>query len=203
MANTSYMKDYYIRNKKKLNEASALWRKNNPQKVKELKKKWRECHKKQCKDCLKEWRHKNIEHSREYHRNYGKKNRESANLSHTKWKKKNKYKVASLNRKSYLKKTYSLTLEQYDKMFEIQGGVCAICNQPETWRRLSVDHNHQTGKVRGLLCSKCNTDLGIFEKKLDSFLSYFKKYEGIKLWQMNRLYVINQRWKQATQDTIR
>lgn len=72
--------------------------------------------------------------------------------------------------KKRLKEQYDLTLEQYDTMFEAQKGVCAICRSPETAkgnhgniRRLSVDHNHKTGVVRGLLCSKCNAGIGYFD----------------------------------------
>lgn len=64
-----------------------------------------------------------------------------------------------------LMKRYGLTVEQYNQMFAEQGGVCAICGQQEVHeyrRRLSVDHNHETGEVRGLLCHACNTGLGKF-----------------------------------------
>jgi 5-methylcytosine-specific restriction endonuclease McrA len=66
---------------------------------------------------------------------------------------------------------FGLTVEQYDAMHEAQGGVCAICKQPETSSRggkvyrLAVDHNHNTGEVRGLLCFKCNSAMGSFEKR--------------------------------------
>ncbi len=59
-----------------------------------------------------------------------------------------------------LKNRYGITLEQYDEMFEEQDGNCAICGLPELMKRLSVDHNHNTGEVRGLLCAKCNRFLG-------------------------------------------
>lgn len=53
------------------------------------------------------------------------------------------------------------TLEDYEKLLEAQGGVCAICGIPPTPKRaLCVDHCHSTGKVRGLLCTKCNRTLG-------------------------------------------
>lgn len=63
---------------------------------------------------------------------------------------------------------YGITLDDYNKMHEQQGGVCAICQRQErvkdvrrgTLRKLSVDHCHATGKVRALLCSDCNTTLG-------------------------------------------
>ncbi len=63
------------------------------------------------------------------------------------------------------------TIEDYDAMYTKQGGVCAICQQPETSSRngkvyrLAVDHDHNTGKVRGLLCFKCNSAMGSFEKR--------------------------------------
>lgn len=58
---------------------------------------------------------------------------------------------------------YGISIAEYDKMFEAQNGVCVICELPEITRRLSIDHNHQTGEVRGLLCSRCNILVGIIE----------------------------------------
>lgn len=64
------------------------------------------------------------------------------------------------------RRKYGVTLEQYDEMFEAQGGVCAICNEPSRMlyngvvKRLCVDHNHKTGKARGLLCHECNAGIG-------------------------------------------
>ena len=54
-----------------------------------------------------------------------------------------------------------LTLEEYDQLLSSQGGVCAICKTPPKpgGRRLNVDHDHKTGKVRGLLCHRCNRAL--------------------------------------------
>jgi len=74
------------------------------------------------------------------------------------------------SRQCNLKQKFGITLDQYDQMFEIQGGVCAICGNVETHKnhygivRLSVDHNHKTGKIRGLLCNNCNTGLGHFKE---------------------------------------
>ncbi len=69
--------------------------------------------------------------------------------------------------KHYLK-TYGLTRSAYDAMLSAQGGVCAICSQPEMRimrgkvAALSVDHCHETGKVRGLVCNRCNVGLQMF-----------------------------------------
>jgi len=62
---------------------------------------------------------------------------------------------------------YGITIEVYEEMLGRQGGVCAVCEQPETHTRngkvrlLTVDHDHETGRVRGLLCSKCNFAIGL------------------------------------------
>lgn len=70
----------------------------------------------------------------------------------------------------HIKRSYGVTLEQYDQMCEQQGGVCAICGSVDpNGRRLAVDHDHKTGKVRGLLCSRCNLGAGFIED--DVFVS--------------------------------
>ena len=62
---------------------------------------------------------------------------------------------------------FGITADEYDEMHRSQDGVCAICGKPEEMSnqyglmRLAVDHNHETGKVRGLLCMKCNRSLGM------------------------------------------
>ncbi len=66
-----------------------------------------------------------------------------------------------IRRKSQLKKKFGITPEEYDKMFFSQSGVCLICRKPEKQSKaLAVDHCHITGRVRGLLCSLCNTAIG-------------------------------------------
>lgn len=70
--------------------------------------------------------------------------------------------VAAAQRKSALKSTYGLTLEDFDRMLAAQGGACAICKTcvPGGPGRFSVDHCHTTGRVRGLLCNNCNRGIG-------------------------------------------
>lgn len=67
-------------------------------------------------------------------------------------------------RNEMLRKAYGITLEDYNNLFEQQQGLCGICCQPQKSERnksLAVDHNHETGKVRGLLCDRCNRGLGL------------------------------------------
>lgn len=75
--------------------------------------------------------------------------------------KKNKSKSKS-NKKRYEK--YGITENNYDAIFDSQNGVCAICGSPPKGdRELVIDHNHNTGKVRGLLCVTCNAGIGMLK----------------------------------------
>jgi hypothetical protein len=74
------------------------------------------------------------------------------------------------DRKSHLKRKYGMTLDDYERMFEEQGGVCAICSKPRPEERtLHVDHDHVTGVIRGLLCFRCNNALGDFDEEFELF----------------------------------
>lgn len=71
-------------------------------------------------------------------------------------------------RRSRLKYFFGLTMEEYDAMLEAQGGVCAVCGRPERHignhgkvKNLAVDHDHESGRVRGLLCQDCNRGIGM------------------------------------------
>jgi len=64
------------------------------------------------------------------------------------------------DRKSHLKRKFGITLEDYDRMLVEQGGGCAICGDPPGVTALHVDHCHDSGRVRGLLCFRCNSALG-------------------------------------------
>src|SRR5438445_350801 len=70
----------------------------------------------------------------------------------------------------------------YDQLLAEQNGVCAICGCLPTYRRLALDHCHETGKIRGLLCTRCNIALGHIEgwlkitnKSLTSFVDYLAR----------------------------
>lgn len=65
--------------------------------------------------------------------------------------------------------TYGISLAKFDEMLERQGGVCAICKGPQAkpHKHFCVDHDHATGKVRGLLCTPCNKSLGCLKDDPD------------------------------------
>lgn len=71
-------------------------------------------------------------------------------------------------RRNQLKHKYGISLEEYNDLLVFQSGTCAICNKKEILKKrnsdetrpLAVDHCHETGKIRGLLCSACNSGIG-------------------------------------------
>jgi len=85
-----------------------------------------------------------------------------------------------------LKMNYNISIDEYEKLYNEQSGVCAICKKPEIRvlngrpLRLGVDHDHVTGKIRGLLCSSCNTALGLLKEDPSIFISALE-YLGYKV----------------------
>jgi len=91
----------------------------------------------------------------------------------------------ALSRRAKLKYYYNMTNDDYNKLFQQQNGCCAICgkHQSEIKRRLDIDHDHSTNKIRGLLCRNCNQHLGRFEKgrKFNPYLTQkFMEYLNVK-----------------------
>ena len=97
-------------------------------------------HRSECKVCR-----------REYGRGWAKKNPEKRRKT-----------ASQVNWKKY---GISITWEDYNTLFAVQKGCCALCGRHESEfkYRLCVDHDHETGEIRGLLCSKCNISLGHYE----------------------------------------
>lgn len=70
--------------------------------------------------------------------------------------------------------TVAEAVENYERLFSAQKGVCKICKQEEVGKRLAVDHDHTTLKVRGLLCEDCNRALGLLRESFDIALQLAK-----------------------------
>ena len=96
--------------------------------------------------------------------------------------KRNYYKKDKRSNKNVaLKKNFGITIDEFEEMEKKQGGVCASCGNPETKRKgtLCVDHNHETGEIRGLLCTRCNIALGLLHESRKSVIGlrqYMIKY---------------------------
>ena len=96
------------------------------------------------------------------------------------WRKQNPVWVKEYQDKWALKRRYGLTPEEFGSMWQRQKGLCAICGKvlKRGTGGHAVDHNHKTGKVRGLLCAGCNKAVGVLEdselkEKAESYLAQF------------------------------
>jgi len=130
----------------------------------------------------------------EWKRNYYKKNREHVlKVQHDSYmrnstKQKERARRWVLNnpakvKDSMLQRVHGINLQTYNELFKLQNGRCSICDkhQTELNRSLAVDHSHMTGKVRGLLCSKCNTGIGQFNESIlvmTKAQEYLKKHDN-------------------------
>jgi hypothetical protein len=127
------------------------------------------------------WRANNVEYVRKYSSEYEKNNKQKRSVSRKKRRDADPDKV---KHKSLLR-TFNLALTDYNKMLAEQNNVCAICGKDEVvcFRKsnktmsLAVDHDHKTGKIRGLLCKKCNTAIGMFYDNIDLLTSAIKYLE--------------------------
>lgn len=106
------------------------------------------------------------------------KHKETARL----WRRRHPEKMIEINRRRSLRDNYGITQEHYSSLLISQDGKCAICGSDKPGgpckRNFMVDHNHSTGKVRGLLCGKCNFIIGLAgeqETILLSAISYLRR----------------------------
>jgi hypothetical protein len=138
------------------------------------------------------------ENEREAQRAYLDENREKVNARRREYYRKNADKMKpgfsaryhsdkDAHTSQRLKRKFGITLEDYNAMFALQKGNCAVCGTKQkikdkygNLRRLAVDHDHKTGKVRQLLCGPCNTSIGLIKenvKTLNKMIDYIKKHE--------------------------
>lgn len=93
---------------------------------------------------------------------------------------KNRPYCIGLNKRWVLKNKYGITLDQMEQMFINQNGRCVIClSEFQESKEINIDHNHQTGKVRALLCHSCNVGLGYFK---DNPLLTTRATEYLQKW---------------------
>ena len=125
------------------------------------------------------WKHgkATIDNLKEYFKNYNKEYNKKYGSSYNKkrYKEKDGYRDAIKN--NNLLKKFGLSLKEYNQLVIKQNGLCSICKQ-KSIRNLAVDHNHETGAIRGLLCVRCNTGLGMFRDNvliLEEAIKYLNK----------------------------
>lgn len=161
-SNKEYQKQYYEKNKKKILARTAEYKKNNKEKVIEHRKNYKD----RQKIKNKEYRELHKEELKEYNKQYRIDNRE---------------KVNELNSKSIIKNRYGLKISDIKEMAIRQQYRCAICeNKFHSNKNMHIDHDHKTGKVRMLLCKKCNNGIGFFDDdtvRIEKAILYIKIFE--------------------------
>jgi len=104
--------------------------------------------------------------------------RDKENVKRARMKKENPALLKQIEREEKLRSNYGMSLSAYNEMLVSQNGVCAICkNQCVSGRSLAVDHDHNTGNIRGLLCCNCNRGIGLLQDNpayLQAALDYLK-----------------------------
>ena len=155
MATPEYNKAYYEKNKARLLELQ-----------KERSKKNYQANPSAYKERSAAWKAANPERAKELQKNHSAKNAQKIRLRSAEWYVNNKEQAAK-NARIVKLKMYGLTPEEYQSILEAQDHSCAICKTKDALNgkpnRMYVDHCHTTGKVRGLLCQKCNSGLGMFK----------------------------------------
>jgi hypothetical protein len=129
------------------------------------------------------YRAKHREELNRRQRDWAANNRMQARKSAADWYMRNKDKARATRRRSKLRQ-FGLTVEQFAALLAKQGGMCAICRGPQQVRKgeitqFALDHNHMSGRPRGLLCGRCNRVLGSVnedEALLQAMISYLRRW---------------------------
>jgi hypothetical protein len=144
-----------------------------------------------CKECkatyTRVWRSENKEHIEEITRDWRARNKPQIVERNKEYYEFNKERLLNWSRKHAFLKKYGLTLEQHAEMVKQQSGKCLICDtQPNPMlgnkkKGLHVDHCHETGKIRGLLCHNCNCAIGLLNDDAGNvrrLLEYIEKHKA-------------------------
>lgn len=123
----------------------------------------------ECKACTadrrKRWYGENREREIERVKAWQRQNADQYSARLRKWREKNADLTKRSDREGHLRRKFGITQAHYERILKRQGGGCAICGDPPPpGTSLHVDHDHRTGKVRGLLCVNCNNGLGQFKE---------------------------------------
>jgi hypothetical protein len=164
--------------RKKNAERAKRWREKNPGYMTEYMKKYRVENEEKFKASQREYHAKNREARNAARREWSLKNPEKQREATQRWWRENPDRIKD----TILRSKYGISLERYNQILQEQGGGCGICGGPPQGGRggYHVDHNHETGVVRGILCGHCNLLLGHAKESLDVLTkaqAYLIKYE--------------------------
>lgn len=148
-----YSREYYLKNKERIKERNALRYQSKREHILAQSNSYYH----QNKEKRQDWKEKNKEKLAVYFQNHYRQNSDV---------KKRRNRVKRF-------KEYQITEDQYNRMFDLQEGRCKGCNthQDDLSKRLCVDHCHETGKIRGLLCTNCNLAIGLVADSPEVLLS--------------------------------
>lgn len=159
----AYRTAYYRRNQEKFLAYHADYYEKNKKEINALRRAVRGLDKESANEKRREARAANREKAQVQDREYYARNREHKLAV----KREAARRTKGLRSQQWIVKKYGLALPDYEAMLIAQEGKCAICKKPPEgktrWGKLLIDHDHETGAVRGLLCSHCNTALGYME----------------------------------------
>jgi hypothetical protein len=132
------------------------------------------------------------EYMREYAVNYRREHPEKVKETKRKYATKHPEEIRKYEQRGYrhwVLRYYGISQKEYDAMLEKQGGKCTCCGRPNSGRmkkngeydRMVIDHDHKTGKVRGLLCVQCNLALGVLDdskERVELLLEYIQRHDS-------------------------
>jgi len=131
--------------------------------------KWSRWLRSQCRECESQYKSRyflaNKFRLTSRHTAWKKENTEKAKEYRQRWWEKNKDAIRAKDRAIRRRKLYGLSEQKYQEMLSSSGGLCAICKKP--YGRPNIDHDHETGLVRDILCRSCNSGLGNFNDNVD------------------------------------
>jgi Recombination endonuclease VII len=141
-------------------EYARKYREKHPEKSREICRKWRAKNPEKQKAATYSWRERNREALKEYGRKWYAENNDHLLAKKKEDYEKNKVPKLARDKKFYFKRKYGLEKEQYEELLSIASGKCQACNRPFGKDGPHIDHCHNTGVIRGVLCHGCNTAEG-------------------------------------------
>jgi hypothetical protein len=175
----AYKAQYYVKRRAFVLAQCRQYREANKGKVLERQRAWNERNKERVALYKAEWLARNPDHKREYagrpevqerqkakSKAYYQANKDKVIEQSKAWREANPERKSYADWAGHLRRNYGITIEDYERRLVEQDGKCAICGEPtsEGGERLAVDHDHETGKIRALLCRRCNSVIGFIEE---------------------------------------